>query len=92
MPYPPLWSLISSVGRVLKLPKLSSQSIRVTPEGAAFGRDSLYDAINSLVEKGVIAKTPVKVRTEDGRVKNKKNGGWLIGTPEKIKEYDSKFS
>ena len=68
------------------------QSIRVTPEGAAFGRDSLYDAINSLVEKGVIAKTPVKVRTEDGRVKNKKNGGWLIGAPEKIKEYDSKFS
>ena len=68
------------------------QSIRATPEGAAFGRDSLRTAIDSLVEKGVIAKTPAKVRTEDGSVKNIKNGGWLVGSPEKIKEYDSKFS
>lgn len=68
------------------------QSIRATPEGAAFGRDSLRTAIDSLVEIGVIAKTPAKVRTKDGRVKNIKNGGWLVGSPEKIKEYDSKFS
>ncbi len=67
------------------------QSIRATPEGAVFGRDSLRVAIDSLVEKGVLARTPAKVRTEDGSVKNIKNGGWLVGTPEKIKVYDSKF-
>ena len=67
------------------------QSIRATPEGAAFGRDTLRVAIDALVEKGVIAKTPAKARTEGGEVKNAKNGGWLVGTPEKVKGYDSKF-
>ena len=67
------------------------QSIRATPEGAAFGRDTLRVAIDALVEKGVIAKTPAKARTEGGEVKNVKNGGWLVGMPEKVKGYDSKF-
>lgn len=67
------------------------QSIRATPEGAAFGRDTLRVAIDSLVEKGVIAKTTAKVRTEGGGVKNVKNGGYLVGTPEKVRVYDSRF-
>ena len=67
------------------------QGIRATPEGAAFGRDTLRVAIDALVEKGVIAKTPAKARTEGGEVKNVKNGGWLVGMPEKVKGYDSKF-
>ena len=67
------------------------QSIRAMPEGAAFGRDTLRVAIDSLVENGVIAKTPAKTRTEGGEVKNVKNGGYLVGTPEKVKGYDSKF-
>ena len=68
------------------------QSIKATPEGAAFGRDALRVAIDSLVEKGVIAKTPAKTRTEGGGVKNVKNGGYLVGTPEKVTGYDSKFN
>lgn len=67
------------------------QSIRAMPEGAAFGRDTLRVAIDSLVENGVIAKTPAKTRTEGDEVKNVKNGGYLVGTPEKVKGYDSKF-
>lgn len=67
------------------------QSIKATPEGAAFGRDALRVAIDSLVEKGVIAKTPAKTRTEGGGVKNVKNGGYLVGTPENVNGYDSNF-
>ena len=67
------------------------QSIKATPEGAAFGRDTLRVAIDSLVEKGVIAKTTPKARTEGGGVKNVKNGGYLVGTPEKVRVYDSRF-
>ena len=67
------------------------QSIKATPEGAAFGRDPLRVAIDSLVEKGVIAKTTPKARTAGGEVKNVKNGGYLVGTPEKVRVYDSRF-
>ena len=67
------------------------QSIKATPEGAAFGRDTLRVAIDSLVEKGVIAKTTAKARTDGGGVKNVKNGGYLVGTPEKVRVYDSRF-
>ena len=67
------------------------QSIKATPEGAAFGRDTLRVAIDSLVEKGVIAKTTAKARTAGGGVKNVKNGGYLVGTPEKVRVYDSRF-
>ena len=66
-------------------------SIKATPEGAAFGCNTLRVAIDSLVEKGVIAKTTAKARTEGGVVKNVKNGGYLVGTPEKVRVYDSRF-
>ena len=66
-------------------------SIKATPEGAAFGCNTLRVAIDSLVEKGVIAKTTAKARTEGGGVKNVKNGGYLVGTPEKVRVYDSRF-
>lgn len=68
------------------------QSIKATPEGAAFGRDPLRVAIDTLVEKNVIAKTTAKVRTEGGGVKNAKNGGFLVGTPDKVKAYDDSFN
>lgn len=68
------------------------QSIRATPEGAAFGRDTLRVAIDALIEKKVIAKTAAKVRTEGGGVKNMKNGGYLVGTSDKVKAYDDSFN
>ena len=68
------------------------QSIRAMPEGAAFGRDTLRVAIDALIEKKVIAKTAAKVRTEGGGVKNMKNGGYLVGTPDKVKSYDDSFN
>ncbi len=67
------------------------QSIRAMPEGAAFAQNPLRIAIDALVEKGVIAKTPEKMRTENGGVKNKKNGTWLVGAPEKVAAYDRRF-
>ena len=67
------------------------QNMRQTPEGAAFAQNPLRIAIDSLIEKGVIAKTAEKVRTERGEVRNKKNGNWLVGTPEKVAAYDKTF-
>lgn len=64
------------------------QSIKATPEGAAFAQNALRTAIDALVEKGVVAKTAAKVRTEGGGVKCLKNGGILVGTPEKVLAYD----
>jgi len=68
------------------------QMIRTTAEGAAFGRDSLRVWIDEFIKRNVIAKTTAKTRTDDGGVKNVKNGGYLVGTPEKIKSYDDSFS
>ena len=41
--------------------------------------------------KSIIAKTTAKARTAGGGVKNVKNGGYLVGTPEKVRVYDSRF-
>ena len=68
------------------------QSIRSMPEGAAFAQNPLRVAIDALIEKGVIAKTPEKMRTDGGGVKNRKNGTWLVGAPEKVAAYDETFS
>ena len=67
------------------------QGIRATPEGAAFALNPLRDAIDALIERGVIAKTAEKVRTDGGGAKNKKNGLSLVGTPEKVATYDKTF-
>ena len=67
------------------------QSIRATPAGAAFAENPFRVAIDALIEKGIVAKTREKVRTDDGGVKNMKNGIWLIGTPEKVAAYDKTF-
>jgi len=71
--------------------RLFRQNIRATPEGAAFALNPLRDAIDALLERGVIAKTAEKVRTDGGEVKNKKNGTWLVGAPEKVAAYDKTF-
>ena len=67
------------------------QDIRATPEGAAFALHPLRDAIDALIERGVIAKTAEKVRTDGGAVKNRKNGLTLVGTPEKVAAYNKTF-
>ena len=67
------------------------QSIRATPAGAAFAENPFRVAIDALIEKGIVAKTREKVRTDGGGVKNMKNGIWLIGTPEKVAAYDKTF-
>ena len=69
------------------------QSMATLPAGAAFpssGNGSIANAVKSLIERGVIAETPVKVWTNGG-VKNKKNGGLLIGAPEKVADYLKQF-
>lgn len=61
-------------------------------EGASYGRDTLRVAIDALIERGVIAKTAKKERDQKtGKVKRVKNGGWLVGTPERVKAYDADF-
>ena len=67
------------------------QSIRATPEGAAFAQNPLRVAIDALIEKGVIAKTPEKMRTDGGEVRQTKARTVLVGTPEKVKRYDDSF-
>ena len=67
------------------------QSIKATPEGAAFAQNTLRVAIDALIEKGVIAKTPEKMRTASGEVKQTKARTVLVGTPEKVKRYDDSF-
>ena len=68
------------------------QSIRAMPEGAAFAQNPLRVAIDALIEKGVIAKTSEKVRTDGGEVRQTKARTVLVGTPEKVKAYDDSFN
>jgi len=67
------------------------QAIGATDAGKEFSQNPLRIAIDSLVEKGVVAKTPEKVRTDRGEVRNKKNGAILVGAPEKIAAYCRTF-
>ena len=67
------------------------QSIRAMPAGAAFAQNPLRVAIDALIEKGVIAKTPEKMRTDGGEVRQTKARTVLVGTPEKVKVYDDSF-
>ena len=61
-------------------------------EGQAIGgRDILRRKIDCLIEEGKLAKTAVKERTANGEVKCKKNGGFIVGTPDKINSYNSQF-
>lgn len=68
------------------------QSIKATPEGATFAQNPLRVAIDALIEKGVIAKTPEKMRTDSGEVRQTKARTVLVGTPEKVKVYDDSFN
>ena len=68
------------------------QNIRAMPEGAAFAQNPLRVAIDALIEKGVIAKTPEKMRTDGGEVRQTKARTVLVGTPEKVKVYDDSFT
>ena len=67
------------------------QSIKATPEGAAFAQNPLRVAIDALIEKGIIAKTPEKMRTDGGEVKQSKVRTVLVGAPEKVKHYNDSF-
>jgi hypothetical protein len=67
------------------------QDMAETTEGAAFSRDALRAALDSFIERKILAKTTQKVRTDSGGVKNVKNGGFLVGTPEKIAAYEAQF-
>ena len=68
------------------------QNIRAMPEGAAFALNPLRVALDALIEKGVIAKTPEKIRTDGGGVRQTKARTILVGTPEKVKVYDDSFN
>ena len=67
------------------------QDMAETTEGAAFSRDALRAALDSFIERKILAKTTQKVRTDSGGVKNVKNGGFLVGTTEKIAAYEAQF-
>ena len=61
-------------------------------EGQAIGgRDILRHKVNCLIEEGKLARTAVKERGANGEVKCKKNGGFIVGTPDKINSYNSQF-
>ena len=69
------------------------QKMREIPEGQKIGGvNALKDAIKVLLEKGVLSKTPKKIRTESGEVKQAKERVQLVGLPEKVHEYDQQFS
>ena len=69
------------------------QKMREIPEGQKIGGvNALKDAIKLLLEKGVLSKTPKKIRTESGEVKQAKERVQLVGLPEKVHEYDQQFS
>lgn len=70
---------------------LFRQKIGATPEGAAFSRDTLRVAIDTFIERGLIAKTPEKVRKENGEVKQSKSRTILAGSLEAVKKYDEQF-
>lgn len=69
------------------------QKMREIPAGQKIGGvNALKDAIKLLLEKGVLSKTPKKIRTESGEVKQAKERVQLVGLPEKVHEYDQQFS
>lgn len=66
--------------------------VRETEAGAAYGENALRTALDALIDDGVIAKTAAKVRDpKSGAVKCVKNGGFLVGTPDKVRAYDAGF-
>ena len=66
--------------------------VRETEAGAAYGENALRTALDALIDDGKIAKTAAKVRDQkSGAVKCVKNGGLLVGTPDRVRAYDAGF-
>ena len=66
--------------------------IQSMPGCPLVGQGRFRDMISALIEDGVIAQTPEKVRNGAGEVKNRKNGLQLVGTKEMVMDYQSRFS
>ena len=62
-----------------------------TAAGSRYGVNALREALDALIGRGLISKTPEKVRTAKGEIKHKQRGTMLVGTPEKVRAYDAQF-